>query len=125
MPYLKKKTHRTVKHICCPFLRIKRAYPYPPLTDDYSNTFISKNKIAEIKSLFCYENLYGYEPIKEVLDEKGINKMLAEQLGKSYNMVNGYAKLQQPRLEILYDIARILDVSVKELLVEQDNKSEK
>ena len=65
--------------------------------------------------------------IKEVLDEKGIKqKWLAEKLGKSYNMVNGYVQnRQQPRLEILYDIARILDVSVKELLVEQDNKSEK
>ena len=65
--------------------------------------------------------------IKEVLDEKGIKqKWLAEQLGKSYNMVNGYVQnRQQPRLEILYDIARILDVSVKELLVEKDNKSEK
>ena len=65
--------------------------------------------------------------IKEVLDEKGIKqKWLAEQLGKSYNMVNGYVQnRQQPRLEILYDIARILDVNVKELLVEQDNKSEK
>ena len=65
--------------------------------------------------------------IKEVLDEKGIKqKWLAEQLGKSYNMVNGYVQnRQQPRLEILYDIARILNVSVKELLVEQDNKSEK
>ena len=60
--------------------------------------------------------------IKEVLDEKGIKqKWLAEQLGKSYNMVNGYVQnRQQPRLEILYDIARILDVSVKELLIEQD-----
>ena len=65
--------------------------------------------------------------IKEVLDEKGIKqKWLVEKLGKSYNMVNGYVQnRQQPRLEILYDIARILDVSVKELLVEQDNKSEK
>lgn len=65
--------------------------------------------------------------IKEVPDEKGIKqKWLAEQLAKSYNMVNGYVKnQQQPRLKILYDNARILDFSVKELLVEQDNKSEK
>lgn len=65
--------------------------------------------------------------IKEVPDEKGIKqKWLAEQLAKSYNMVNGYVKnQQQPRLKILYNIARILDFSVKELLVEQENKSEK
>ncbi len=58
--------------------------------------------------------------IKEVLDEKGIKQTwLAEQLGKSYNMVNSYVKnRQQPRLEILYEIARILDVEVKDLLIE-------
>lgn len=58
--------------------------------------------------------------IKEVLEEKGIKQTwLAEKLGKSYNMVNGYVQnRQQPRLEILYDIARILDVEVKDLLIE-------
>ena len=58
--------------------------------------------------------------IKEVLEEKGIKqKWLAEQLGKSYNMVNGYVQnRQQPRLETLYEIAKILDVEVKDLLIE-------
>lgn len=58
--------------------------------------------------------------IKEVLEEKGIKQTwLAEQLGKSYNMVNGYVQnRQQPRLEVLYEIAKILDVEVKDLLVE-------
>ena len=56
--------------------------------------------------------------IKEVLEEKGIKqKWLAEQLGKSYNMVNGYVQnRQQPRLEVLYEIANILNIDVKELL---------
>jgi len=64
--------------------------------------------------------------IKEVLEEKGIKQTwLAEKLGKSYNMVNGYVQnRQQPRLEVLYEIARILEVGVKDLLVEQNNKSE-
>ncbi len=59
--------------------------------------------------------------IKEALEAKGIKQTwLAEKLGKSYNMVNGYVQnRQQPRLEILYEIAKILDVEVKELLVEQ------
>ena len=59
--------------------------------------------------------------IKEVLEEKGIKQTwLAEQLGKSYNMVNGYVQnRQQPRLEVLYEIARNLDVEVKDLLIEQ------
>ncbi len=56
--------------------------------------------------------------IKEVLEEKGIKQVwLAEKLGKSYNMVNGYVQnRQQPRLEVLYEIANILQIDVKELL---------
>ena len=59
--------------------------------------------------------------IKEVLEEKGIKqKWLAEKLGKSYNMVNSYVQnRKQPRLEVLYAIAEILDVEVKELLIER------
>ncbi len=58
--------------------------------------------------------------IKEVLEQKGIKQTwLAEKLGKSYNMVNGYVQnRQQPRLEVLYEIAKILDVEVKDLLIE-------
>ena len=57
--------------------------------------------------------------IKEVLEEKGIKQTwLAEKLDKSYNMVNGYVQnRQQPRLEVLNDIAKILDIDVKELIV--------
>lgn len=57
--------------------------------------------------------------IKEVLEQKGIKQTwLAEKLGKSYNMVNAYAQnRQQPRLETLIEIANILDVDVKELII--------
>jgi putative transcriptional regulator len=38
-------------------------------------------------------------------------------LGKSYNMVNGYVQnRQKPRLLVLFEIAQILDVDAKELL---------
>jgi len=59
--------------------------------------------------------------IKEVLEAKGIKQAwLAEKLGKSYNMVNGYVQnRQQPRLEILFEIARILEVEVKDLIKEE------
>ena len=62
--------------------------------------------------------------IKEVLVEKGIKQTwLAEQLDKSYNMVNGYVQnRQQPRLEVLFEIAKILDVEVADLLAEQKKK---
>jgi transcriptional regulator with XRE-family HTH domain len=63
--------------------------------------------------------------IKEVLKEKGIKQIwLAEKLGKSYNMVNGYVQnRQQPRLEVLNEIATILDIDVRELIVsnKEDN----
>ena len=57
--------------------------------------------------------------IKEVLEEKGVKQTwLANQLGRSYNMVNSYVQnRQQPRLEILYKIAELLDVNPKDLLV--------
>jgi transcriptional regulator with XRE-family HTH domain len=52
--------------------------------------------------------------------------MLAEKLGKSYNMVNGYVQnRQQPRLEVLYEIAKILDVEVKDLLIELNSGKKK
>ncbi|MBL6729786.1 MAG: helix-turn-helix transcriptional regulator [Bacteroidetes bacterium] len=66
--------------------------------------------------------------IKEVLDRKGIKQIwLAEQLGKSYNMVHSYAQnKRQPSIDDLYKIAEILNVDIKELLVsnkpEQDTK---
>ncbi len=61
--------------------------------------------------------------IKEVLEQKGIKQTwLAEKLGKSYNMVNSYVQnRQQPRLEVLMEIAVILDIDVKDLIV--SNKS--
>ncbi len=62
--------------------------------------------------------------IKEVLDRKGIKQTwLAEQLGKSYNMVNSYVQnRQQPRLEVLNEIAKILDVDVVELIAPSKTK---
>ena len=57
--------------------------------------------------------------IKEVLQDKGIKQVwLAEKIGKSINVVNGYVQnRQQPRLEVLYKIAETLDVDVKELII--------
>ena len=64
--------------------------------------------------------------IKEVLEEKGIKQTwLAEKLGKSYNMVNGYVQnRQQPRLEVLNEIAQILDVDVRVLIVSNKENDE-
>jgi transcriptional regulator with XRE-family HTH domain len=64
--------------------------------------------------------------IKEILEEKGIKQTwLAEQLGKSFNMVNAYVQNRhQPPVEVLYKIAYILKVSVKDLLVENKIENE-
>ncbi len=57
--------------------------------------------------------------IKEVLADKGIKQIwLSERLGKSFNSVNSYVQnRKQPRLEVLGEIATILDVDIKDLLV--------
>lgn len=62
--------------------------------------------------------------IKEVLEQKGIKQVwLAERLGKSYNMVNSYVQnRRQPSLDILNQIAEILDLDVKELIVSNKKK---
>ncbi len=56
--------------------------------------------------------------IKEVLEEKGIKQTwLAEKLGKSYPIINGYVQnRKQPSLEVLFDIAKILGVDIKDLI---------
>lgn len=57
--------------------------------------------------------------IKEVLEEKGIKQTwLAEKLGKSFSIVNAYVcNRRQPSLETLFQIAKILGVDVKELII--------
>ncbi len=61
----------------------------------------------------------GMNRIKEVLESKGISQTeLANLLGKSFNMVNLYATNKvQPPISILYQIADILNIDVRDLLV--------
>lgn len=56
--------------------------------------------------------------IKEVLEERGIKQTwLAEKLGKSLCIVNAYVcNRRQPSLEVLFEIAEILNVEPKELI---------
>lgn len=57
--------------------------------------------------------------IKEVLNEKKISQTeLANLLGKSFNMVNLYTTNRiQPPIPVLYQIAEILNVDVRILLI--------
>ena len=56
--------------------------------------------------------------IKEVLEERGIKQTwLAEKLGKSFCIVNSYVcNRRQPSLNVLFEIAKILDIDPKELI---------
>lgn len=59
--------------------------------------------------------------IKTVLVEKDLSqKWLAEQLGKSFSTTNAYCcNRQQPNLDILYKIAKLLSVELKDLIVDK------
>ena len=57
--------------------------------------------------------------ITEALNVKGITQTeLANRLGKTFNMVNLYATNKvQPPLPVLYQIADILNIDIRELLI--------
>ncbi len=67
------------------------------------------------------EILFRMNRIKEVLTEKGIKQTwLAEKLGKSFSVVNSYVcNRRQPSLEVLFEIAKILQVDPKDLIDSQ------
>ncbi len=56
--------------------------------------------------------------IKEILEERGIKQTwLAERLGKSFCIVNSYVcNRRQPSLEVIFEVAKILNVDPKELI---------
>jgi transcriptional regulator with XRE-family HTH domain len=59
--------------------------------------------------------------IKEVIEERGIKQTwLAERLGRSFCIVNSYVcNRRQPSLDVLFEIAKILNVVPKELISNQ------
>lgn len=62
--------------------------------------------------------MYQMNRIKAILESKGISQTwLAKQTGKSFTMINAYAcNRRQPNLELLFEIAKVLQVDVKELI---------
>ena len=62
--------------------------------------------------------------IKDVLDSKGISHTwLAKQLGKSFSTVNCYARNKyQPDLETLLEISKILEVDLKDLITDENER---
>jgi transcriptional regulator with XRE-family HTH domain len=63
--------------------------------------------------------------IKEVLQEKGLTQVwLAKELDKSFKMVNAYAcNRKQPSIETLFRIADLLEINVKDLIVDNRNNA--
>ena len=73
---------------------------------------MNKNTCDNIKTITAYHWLIGVK-----------QSWLSKQLDNSYNMVNSYVQnIQQPRLELLNDIVKILDVDVVELIVSSKKK---
>lgn len=62
--------------------------------------------------------------IKDVLDSKGISQTwLAKQLGKSFSTVNCYARNKyQPDLETLLEISKILEIDLKDLITDENER---
>ena len=62
--------------------------------------------------------------LKDVLDSKGISQTwLAKQLGKSFSTVNCYARNKyQPDLETLLEISKILEVDLKDLITDENER---
>lgn len=56
--------------------------------------------------------------LKEVLEKRGIKQTwLAERLGKSFCIANTYVCNRcQPSLDVLFEIAKILNIDLKELI---------
>lgn len=84
--------------------------------------FFSKTNFYQIK--FCSfvpgrQKNTNMNRIKEILETKSISQTeLANRLGKTFNMVNLYATNKvQPPIPVLYQIADILNVDIRELLV--------
>lgn len=70
--------------------------------------------------------MHDMNKIKEVLKARGISQTeLADRLGKSFNMVNLYATNKiQPPIPVLYQIADILNIDVRDLLVPNQIKEQ-
>lgn len=84
--------------------------------------FFSKTNFYQIK--FCSfvpgrQKNTNMNRIKEILETKSISQTeLANRLGKTFNMVNLYATNKvQPPIPVLYQIADIHNVDIRELLI--------
>ena len=94
-----------------------------PIMQKYKRIPILSNIIPYICTIQSRYNM-KLNRIKAVLAEKGISQTwLAKQLGKSFSMVNAYACNRiQPNLETLQQIAVILQVDLKDLITDKEER---
>lgn len=93
------------------------------MSQNYKNNPDLSNIIHYICSIKSAHSM-KLNRIKAVLVEKGISQTwLAKQLGKSFSMVNAYACNRiQPNLDTLQQIAVILQVDLKDLITDKDDR---
>ena len=93
----------------------------------YTANIVKINRPSNIIHYICsIKSAYSMKlnRIKAVLAEKGISQTwLAKQLNKSFSMVNAYACNRiQPNLETLQQIAVILQVDLKDLITDKNER---
>ena len=92
--------------------------------NDYHQMEVTKEKIDRLSYLCMERKKILMEKEKDInrikvvlVEKKRTNKWLAEQLGKDPATVSKWCtNTSQPGLETLLEIARVLDVDIKELL---------
>jgi len=125
LPTSWKKCQRSVKHIWfLPTLKPNAEKPKElALSQPTTIQRIFTLNNSELLLYLTWNNQIGFQMnrIKEVLKDKGISQTwLSKQTGKSYTTINEYARnVRQPSLEDLYQIAEILQVSAKDLLIDK------
>ena len=93
----------------------------------YSTKLQKQSELLNIIRFICTIKLYlkmKLNRIKAVLADKGISQTwLAKKLDKSFSMVNAYACNRiQPNLETLQQISEILQVDLKDLITDKDER---
>ena len=81
--------------------------------------------LMQIYTIIEYNSLYLRNKIASLrMKDKGISQTwLAKKLDKSFSMVNAYACNRiQPNLETLQQIAEILQVDLKELITDKNER---
>lgn len=88
---------------CCPLIRDRDEFGPRDLFDHYIKTPLS--------------NIDREDQKEKERENQGFDQDVPEIITVLYQMVNSYVQnRQQPRLEVLYEIAKILDVNPKDLL---------